>query len=214
MRKLVFLGAGGIAIVAAEIARSLGFEIVGFLDDKTERHGTVFCDAKVLGSFDMLPELRQGGVGNAAVAFAHCLGRLKVAHQALAEGFTLPNLIHPSAIISPTATIGHGAIMMAGTIVNAASRIGANIIINTAASIDHECMIGDSVHIAPGSRLSGLVRVGSATYIGVGTTIRESINIGSNVMVGAGSLVLKDIPDDVVAYGSPAKVVRANSSSR
>lgn len=214
MQKIVFLGAGGIAIVAAEIARSLGFEIVGFLDDTTERHGTAFCDAKILGSFRMLPELRERGIENAVVAFGNCLGRLKVAQEALSIGFTLPNLIHPSAIISRHAMISHGAIMMPGTIVNAGTRIGSNIILNTAASIDHDCTIGDGVHVGPGSRLSGLVRVGAATYIGVGSTIRESINIGSNVMIGAGSLVLKDIPDDVVAYGSPAKVIRSNSSVR
>jgi sugar O-acyltransferase (sialic acid O-acetyltransferase NeuD family) len=211
MQKLVFVGAGGIAIVAAEIARSLGFDIVGFLDDKRERHGTVFCGAKILGSFDMLREVRQSGIKDAVIAFGNCLGRLRVAQGALSDGFTLPSLIHPSAIISQDATIGHGAIMMPGTIVNAGTRIGTNIILNTASSIDHDCTIGDSVHIAPGSRLSGLVRVGTATYIGVGSTIRESITIGSNVMVGAGSLVLKDIPDNVVAYGSPAKIIRANS---
>jgi len=211
MPKLVFLGAGGIAIVAAEIARSRGYEVAGFLDDKAERHGTVFCEAKILGSFDILPELRQRGIENAVVAFGNSLGRLRFAQKALSEGFTLPNLIHISAIISPTATVGEGAIMMPGTIVNAGARIGRNIILNTAASVDHECVIGDGVHIGPGTRLSGLVRVGTATWIGLGTSIRESVQIGENVLIGAGSLVLKDIPDDVVAYGSPARVIRANS---
>lgn len=214
MSKIIFLGAGGIAIVAAEIARLLGFEVVGFLDDKTERHGTAFSEAKILGSFDLLPELRQRGVEQAVVAFAHGPGRLSVAQRALSDGFTLPNLIHPSAIVSRTAIVGHGAIMMPGAIVNADTRVGTNFILNTAASIDHDCMIGDGVHIGPGSRLSGLIKVGRASYVGVGSTIRESITIGSNVMIGAGSLVLKDIPDNVVAYGSPAKVIRPNSSER
>jgi acetyltransferase EpsM len=211
MPQLIFLGAGGIAIVAADIARCLGFEIAGFLDDQPEKHGTVFCGAQVLGSFEMLPELRQRGIEHAVIAFGNCLGRLKFAQKALADGFTLPNLIHPSAIISREAAIGHGAIMMPGTIVNAGSRIGTNIILNTAASIDHDCTIGDGVHIGPGSRLSGLVTVGTATYIGVGSVIRESIKIGGNVLLGAGAVVVRDIPDDVVAYGLPAKVVRANS---
>lgn len=214
MSKLIFLGAGGIGVVAAEIARLLGFEVVGFLDDMAERHGTTFCEAKILGSFDLLPELRQRGVEQAVVAFAHGPGRLSVAQQALSDGFTLPNIIHPSAIVSRTAIVGHGAIMMPGTIVNAGTHIGTNLILNTAASIDHDCTIGDGVHVGPGSRLSGLIKVGRASYVGVGSTIRESITIGSNVMVGAGSLVLKDIPDNVVAYGSPAKVIRPNSSER
>ena len=210
MPKVIFLGCGGIAIVAAEIARLRGFDIAGFLDEKSEKHGTVFCGTKVLGDFSMLPALRQKGLKDVVIAFGSCQRRIEVARMAVAYGFALPSLIHPSAIISSGASVGRGAIMMPGAIVNAGSRLGANIIVNTAASIDHDCTIGDGVHIAPGSRLSGLVTVGTGTWIGIGSVIRESIKIGSNVLLGAGSLVLKDIPDGVVAYGSPAKVIRAN----
>jgi UDP-N-acetylbacillosamine N-acetyltransferase len=211
MPKVILLGAGGIAIVAAEIARLRGFEIVGFLDEKSEKHGSVFCGARVLGDFDMLSSLRRAGLEHAVIAFGNCQGRIVVAQKALSCGFSLPNLIHPSAIVSPDASVGNGAILMPGTIINAGTRIGTNIIVNTAASIDHDCTIGDGVHIGPGSRLSGLVTVGNATWIGIGSVIRESITIGSNVLLGAGSLVLKNVPDCVVAYGSPAKVIRNNS---
>jgi acetyltransferase-like isoleucine patch superfamily enzyme len=85
--------------------------------------------------------------------------------------------------------------------------------LNTAASVDHDCRIGDSVHIGPGARLAGLVTVGNATWIGIGSVIRESVHIGDNVLLGAGSLVLKNIPDGVVAYGSPAKIIRPNVDS-
>jgi UDP-N-acetylbacillosamine N-acetyltransferase len=209
MSKVIFLGAGGIAIVAAEIARLQGMEIVGFLDDRSEKHGTSFCGAPVFGNFDMLPALGQG-VPQAVVAFGSCHGRMKIAQRVLSQGFSLPNLIHPSAVVSPNATIGQGAIIMPGVVINSGVRIGSNVILNTAASVDHECSIGDGVHIGPGARLSGLVTVGNATWIGIGSIVRESIHIGNNVLVGAGSLVLRDIPDDVVAYGSPAKIIREN----
>ena len=209
MADIVFLGAGGIAIVAAEIARSVGLQIVGFLDDCSERHGTQFCEAPILGGFDQLAAIGQI-VSFAAVAFGNCRGRIKVAHGVREQGFSLPCLIHPSAVISPSASIGEGTIIMPGVIVNAGARVGRNTIVNTAASIDHECSIGDGVHIAPGVRLSGLVTVGDASWIGIGTIVRESVAIGSDVLVGAGSLVLKDIPDGVVAYGSPARIIRDN----
>jgi sugar O-acyltransferase (sialic acid O-acetyltransferase NeuD family) len=212
MSNLVILGAGGIAIVAADIARCQGFNILGFLDDSPKKRGTQFCGAPVLGGFDMLPDLRQF-VPQVVVAFSHCRGRLNVAHNALSYGFSLPNLIHPSAIISQYASIDQGSIIMPGVIVNAGAHLGSNTILNTAASVDHECRIGNGVHIAPGVRLSGLVTVGDATWIGIGSIVRESIHIGRNVLLGAGSLVLKDIPDGVVAYGSPAKVIRANVAS-
>ena len=209
MSKVIFLGAGGIAIVAAEIARSRGLEIVGFLDDRAEKHGTLFCGAPILGNFEMLAALRQD-VPQAVVAFGNCRGRISVSQKVLSYGFSLPSLIHQSAVVSHNASIGIGAIIMPGTIINSGTQIGSNIILNTAASVDHECSIGDGVHIGPGARLSGLVTIGHATWIGIGSVIRESVHIGSNVLLGAGSLVLRDIPDDVVAYGAPAKIVRAN----
>lgn len=211
MSKVVFLGAGGIAIVAAEIARSQGMEIVGFLDDKLEKHGVDFCKAPVLGGFNLLPALRSS-VSQAVVAFGDCRGRINCAQQALSYGFSLPKLVHSSAVLSPDVCIGQGAIVMPGAIINSGARVGSNVIVNTAASVDHECTIGDGVHIGPGTRLSGLVTIGVATWIGTGSTIRESVHIGDDVFVGAGSLILKDIPDGVVAYGSPAKVVRGNPS--
>lgn len=209
MSKVIFLGAGGIAIVAAEIARFQGLEIAGFLDDRAEKRGTLFCGATVLGDFGMLPALRES-VSQAVVAFGNCHGRIEISRKVLSFGFSLPNLIHPSAIISQNTSIGHGAIIMPGTVINSGTQIGSNIILNTAASIDHDCSIGDGVHIGPGARLSGLVSIGTATWIGIGSIIRESVTIGENVLLGAGSLVLKDIPGGVVAYGSPARIIRDN----
>ena len=214
MQRLIFLGAGGIATVAADIARSLGFEIAGFLDDRPERHGSDFCNGKILGGFDLLPQLRQCGIEHVVVAFGDCHARLVHAQKVISAGFQLPKLIHPSALIGGNVDIGPGTILMPGTIVNGGSRVGANVILNTAASVDHDCVIGDGVHIAPGARLSGGVTVGRATWIGIGSVVKEKINIGSDTMVGAGSLVLKDVPNGVVAYGSPAKVVRANSPAK
>jgi UDP-N-acetylbacillosamine N-acetyltransferase len=212
MSKLVILGAGGIGIVAADIARCQGFDVVGFLDDSPAKHGTVFCDAPVLGDFRMLSDLREA-VPQAVVAFSDCRARLNVAQRARSYGFSLPNVIHPSAVISQYASLEQGSIIMPGVIVNAGAHIGNNIILNTAASVDHECRIGDGVQRGPGARLSGLVTVGTASWIGIGAIIRESIHIGNDVLLGAGSLVLKNIPDGVVAYGSPAKVIRANRVS-
>jgi len=212
MSKLVILGAGGIAIVAADIARCQGFDIVGFLDDNPAKHGTLLSGAPVLGDFSLLSGLREAAP-QVVVAFSNSHGRLDVAQLALSYGLSLPKLIHPSAIISQYASVEQGTIIMPGVIVNAGAFIGGNCILNTAASIDHECRIGDGVHIGPGARLSGLVTVGNASWIGIGCVIRESVHIGTDVLLGAGSLVLSNVPDGVVAYGAPANVIRANTAS-
>lgn len=118
--------------------------------------------------------------------------------------------IHPKSIISSSATIGAGSVVMPGAIINSDARIGCHCIINTKASIDHECQIGDYVHIAPGATLSGNVEVGECSWIGVGACVKQGIKIGRNCMIGAGAVVVKDIPDNSVAYGNPCRVVRTN----
>lgn len=97
---------------------------------------------------------------------------------------------------------------MAGAVINPASRIGKNAVINTCASVDHECHIHDGVHIGPGARLGGKTVVGKGAWIGINATIRDKISIGAGSIIGAGSVVLEDIPESVMAFGVPAKIVR------
>ena len=114
--------------------------------------------------------------------------------------------IHPSAIISPSAKIGEGTVVMAGAVINADTVIGKHCIVNTGATVDHDCVIGDYCHIAPGANVSGGTHIGEGTWIGVGACVIQCLNIGKDCMIGAGSVVVKDIPDSVTAYGNPCRV--------
>ena len=79
------------------------------------------------------------------------------------------------------------------------------------AIIEHENEVEDHVHIAPGCSLGGRVTVKKGTFIGIGSVVKEYLAIGENVTIGAGSVVLEDIPDNVVAAGAPAKVIRTKN---
>lgn len=115
--------------------------------------------------------------------------------------------IHPSAVVSPSAKIGEGTVVMAGAIINADAVIGKHCIVNTGASIDHECVVGDYCHIAPHATLCGQVHVGEGTIMGVGSCAIPCVHIGSWSTIGAGAAVVNDIPDGTTAVGVPAKVV-------
>ena len=117
--------------------------------------------------------------------------------------------IHPSAVISPFASIGAGTVVMQGAIIQADTQIGKHCIINTGASVDHECIIGDYAHISPHSTLCGNVQIGDGSWIGAGTTVIPGVKIGRWSVVGAGSVVTKDIPDGVLVVGNRCKIIKS-----
>ena len=170
--KVIGLGAGGHARVIIEILRSNeSYDLVGLLDPGPELHGLDVLGVPVLGGDDLPPALVQdnsihffiglGGAGNN-------LPRQRLYEKALQYNMQPLRVIHPRAIISSTAEIGVGAIIMAGAVVNTCSRLGQNVIVNTNAVVEHDCMIGDHVHIAPGALLASAVRVEKGAHIGIG----------------------------------------------
>ncbi len=209
-RRLVIWGASGHALVVAAIIRARGdFEVYGFLDDlDNTRYGEEFCGASILGGKEQLDRLPQLRIQHLILGFGNCEARLRLGVLLREKGFFLVTAVHPRATVAPDVLIGAGTVIAAGAVVNPNSRIGDNVIINTASSVDHECVVEDGAHICPGTHLAGGVRIGRGAWIGIGATIIDRISIGAGSIIGAGAVVTRDIPDNAVAYGVPARIVR------
>lgn len=134
--------------------------------------------------------------------------RQKVAKLIISKEKILLNVIHPTSIISNYATFGIGNFVAANATINALAQIGNHCILNTGCIIEHECIIADGVHIAPGVVLAGNVTVGENSFIGANSVLKQDVKIGSGVTVGAGSVVIKDIPDNEIWVGNPAKKLK------
>jgi len=114
-------------------------------------------------------------------------------------------IFHPTAIISSSASIGEGTFANSNAIINSGAVLGCNTIINTSSIVEHDCIVGSDSHVAPGAILCGNVEIGNNTFIGAGAIIIEGTKLGSNVIVGAGSVVTKDVEDNSIIKGNPAK---------
>jgi sugar O-acyltransferase (sialic acid O-acetyltransferase NeuD family) len=194
----------------ADIIRLCGeYEIVGYLDDLSpDRKNTSFGGARVLGGSEELDRLCESGVRHVVLAVQNNQARLRLAQVAKTKGLSLATTIHPSASVAADAVIGAGTVIRAQSAVGPETRVGENCIIGYGSTTSHNCAIGDGVHIGSGANLAGCVTVGRAAWIGIGATVIDPRSVGSNSLIGAGAVVTHDIPDNVVAYGVPAAVVR------
>lgn len=129
------------------------------------------------------------------------------------DNFGLPkeqfvSLVHQTASISSTSSLGFGCIINSLVSIAAHTTLGNFVSVNRNASIGHHTTIEDFVTINPGCNIAGNITIGERTQIGMGANIIDGISIGKNSIIGAGSLVTKNVPDHVMVYGSPAKIIK------
>jgi sugar O-acyltransferase (sialic acid O-acetyltransferase NeuD family) len=210
MQRVLIVGAGGHAQVVADLllrsAEAGGpARPVGYLDDNAELHGRTILGLPVLGGLARCAAIPHEAV---ILAIGRNSLRRRLFDELLARGERFATALHPRAIVAPDAVIGQGAMICAGAVVGTGAEIGDNVIVNTAATVDHHNRIGAHSHIAPGAHLGGDVAIGEGCLVGIGAVVMPQRAVGSWSVVGAGALVHRDLPANVTAIGSPARVVR------
>ncbi|GGY76431.1 acetyltransferase [Marinobacter zhanjiangensis] len=195
-KDCILIGAGGHARVVQDLAELCGATILGVCDPKFQgKSGQLWHGLKVLGDDEYL-----SGVNPEEVLLLNGIGMLpgdrvrKVVFQRLTGmGFCFPALVHPFAWLSHHASIGDGAQVMAGAVVQAGASIGINTIVNTRSSVDHDSRVGDHCHLAPGATLCGNVRIGEGSFIGAGATITQVVTVAPETFIKAGSLTTSGV---------------------
>lgn len=202
-KKVVIVGAGGHAKVITDIIEKSGDEVIGFLDDAIKKGTRIIKNYEVIGDLNNRFLL---SIINSDYEFIIAIGD----NNKRKEISKTPNLkfytaIHPSAQIGLEVEIKEGTVIMANACINSSAQIGKHCIINTGAVIEHDNIIENYVHISPNSALGGTVRIGENTHLGIGSVVKNNITICKNCIIGAGSVVVKDIIDEGIYIGIPAR---------
>ncbi|XVU29467.1 acetyltransferase [Actinoplanes sp. CA-054009] len=209
MTDLVIVGAGGFARETASAARD-DWNVLGFLDDNPELHGTTRSGLPILGFVELARDM------DAAVVV--CVGNPRnfTARRSIVQRLGLPEeryatVVHPLASVGAGSTIGPGTVLLAGTVLTADVTVGSHVAVMPQAVLTHDDRVGDYCTIASGVRLGGSAVLDEEAYVGSGALIREGVKVGARSLVGMGSVVLHDVPAGEVWAGNPARLIRSTS---
>lgn len=198
MEDIILLGIGGHAHSVVDSIEQTGkYRIFGFLDMK-EMLGKSYKGYPVLDTDDAVKRYYDNGVKNAFVTvgfMGHGNVRERLYQQLKDIGYTLPNIIDNTAVVSENVKLGEGIFIGKKAVINAEAEIGNMCIVNTGAIIEHDCIVEEFSHISVGSVLCGSVHIGKASLVGANAVVIQEKSIGSHCIVAAGTAVRKNTED-------------------
>jgi acetyltransferase EpsM len=202
--RLVILGTRSFAEEVADLAEQCGHEVAAFVENwERERCSEPLLDRDVVWIDDSDALARE----HAAVCALGTTKRRGFVEQAAGHGFGFATLVHPSAVVAPSARLGPGTIVGAGAVIAAQARIGAHVIVNRGVLVGHHTRVGDYVTMSPGANVAGRVSIGDQAYLGLAAVVLDHLTLGAGSLVGAGALVTRDVADRTHVQGLPARTV-------
>lgn len=190
--------------VGEAILAGARFTLAGFVDDDPAKKEQRVLGHRVVGSLSDLRVLAPHAW--LALGVGDNRKRMALMEALVSQGWRLATVVHPSAVIASTASLGIGSYVGPTAVVHADASMGACCIVNSGAVIEHDNCLGDAVHVSPNATLGGQVTVGKGTHIGLGAVILPRMAVGEWATVGAGAVVTRRVPDSVVVTGIPARV--------
>ena len=206
---VLIFGAGSLGLTALDLFQRNNVVVYGFLDDNKDLHGQMFGDVSVLGETDDDGFLKL--IGQKCEAFV-AIGDSRVRKRLVKmlnerRKVQSVNAIHDTATVSALATIGHGNLTAARTVVNPYAEIGQHCILQSGAVLESRAKLGDYVQIGPGSIINSGVVIEDGAFVGAGVVVVAGVTIGKNARVGAGSVVVENVEANATLFGNPAKKI-------
>lgn len=186
MHDLLILGAGGHGRTLCEMAKVLGYADIVFLDENASSFPEV--NERIIGKISEL-QLHINKAKNVVVGIGNNKVREELQQQIVSLGFNPVTLIHPSAFVSLSATIGEGSVVLAGVVVGANAKIGMGAIVNSHSTVDHDSALGDFAHLGVGVHLAGCADIGKSAFLQAGTVGGYNAKVDDYSVCPAGTVL-------------------------
>lgn len=212
-KDLKIFGAGIRGQIVADLIISQfsdKYNILGYYDDNLKISDSGPFGFPILGNCEQGKKDLPGSDVSAFIAFGtyHSAKACELFLFLRNKGVYIPNLVSPSAFISPSSTIGSNTIILPGVFIGCQVVIGNLCCLHGGAIIEHHCRLDNNILVAPGVNLASKVHIESHCFLGVGSMFIPMVKIKRGCFVGAGSLVLDNFPAHSIIYGHPAKHVK------
>jgi UDP-perosamine 4-acetyltransferase len=205
-QRYVLIGDGGLAKEVADLIAAIGGVVVGRVVEDAYLQPSSLPG---VGSIADLPDIDCDGV---VLAFGDAAARCRI-YVELSGRYEMPSLVHPTACVSGSATIGAGVLIMQNAVVSADAVVGDAALLNVGCYVAHDCHVGRGTHIGPGVQLGGRSSVGDMVLCGTSCTVLPDVSVGDRATCGAGAVVTRDVPPDITVVGVPAASIRRGSQA-
>ena len=184
------------------------YRLLGFIDDTPEKQGQSPYGNTVLprAALGQWPDAQVLAVPGGPASFQ---SRRAVIDGLGIEPARFAQVIHPTARVSPLATIGHNVLIMAGVVITSNAVIGDHVCVLPNTVIHHDAVVSSWCLIGSNVTVAGNTVIGENCYIGSGSSIMNGLVIGRGALVGLGSNVIRDVAAGAVVAGNPARKLRS-----